>query len=100
MSKTVTTDQLADLIRPFVGAQRNRGPRTASLEIVAPGQRFGNADVRSLDRGEVEVFFYRGCETVPLANIRSVVIRGLDARGRFTSETTYEHVGQAARVAA
>jgi hypothetical protein len=84
--RSVTTAELAALIQPFVG-KRLAGDTSASLEIDAPGQRYGNADVRSLDDGHVEVFFYVGCDMIPLAAIRRIVIRGKDA------ETTYEHVG-------
>lgn len=87
----VTTDQLADLIRPFVG-MRLRGELSASLEIDAPGQLFVNADVRSLDGEGVGVFFSRGCDFIPLANIRRIVIRGVED-GNYTSATAYEHVG-------
>jgi hypothetical protein len=88
----IRTAELADLIRPFVG-KRLCGDLSAAIEIDAPGQCFVNADVRSLDDSGVEVFFYKGCDFIPLANIRRVVIRGVED-GNFTSTARYEHVGQ------
>jgi hypothetical protein len=98
MPTPVTTTELADLIRPFVG-KRLRGDVSASLEIDAPGQRYGNADVRSFDGDLVEVFFFSSTEFIPLAAIRRIVVRSVED-GNFTSEATYEHVRQRARVSA
>jgi hypothetical protein len=98
MTRTVTTEQLAEVIRPFAGKRLN-GDLSASISIEARGGNYSNADVRSVRGGYVEVFFYSACDLVPLANIERVVVRGMDARGNVTGTTAYEHVGARRRAA-
>lgn len=105
----VTTKQLADLIRPFVGAKINRQrdtkspyggylPRTAAIDIHHRTER-RDADIRSAGPDGVEDFFYADCDLIPWHSIRGITIAALDSMGNRTAETTYRHLGVVRSVA-
>lgn len=104
----VTTAELADLIRPFVGARLRppRDPKTGyalprrtCLDIQHVSYR-GDADVRSLTEEGVEDFFYRGCELIPWSAIRSITILTLDENRDPIWKKTFVHVAETRRAAA
>lgn len=104
----VTTAELVDLIRPFVGAKLNppRDPatgyvrhRTSAIDIHHASDRM-DADVRSISAEGVEDFFYRDTDLVPWSAIRGITISSLDEYGNRTAETRYVHIGEARRAAA
>lgn len=108
MSHIIATTDLAELIRPFVGAKLNRQrdpgcsfggflPRTAAIDIRHVSNSI-DADVRSVgDRG-IEIFFYDRCGLVGWADLQEVTLRSIDADGNTTASTTY--VPQSLQVAA
>ena len=103
----VTTAELADLIRPFVGAKLHPPrdangyalPRRTCLDIQHVSY-CGDADLRSLTEEGVEDFFYKGCELIPWSAIRSITILTLDENRDPISKKTFVHVAETRRAAA
>lgn len=89
MTAPVTQQQLAAILRPFVGAKLSRAPRTTAVDILGQINSI-NADVRAVTDAGVERFSCHQLELMPWHTIRRVTVRSIDRDGNTTSQAVYE----------
>jgi len=102
---TAHTAELAELIRPFVGAKRVGAPKlNASIDIrwgAQGGLSAVNATVAAVtDEGVERSWDGQRQPVLPWASIHSITIKRLDDRGEIIGRVTFEHVGAAPAMAA
>lgn len=88
---------LAEVLTPFVGAKltlkRDANGYvirpSAAVDLRCPGCHKIDADIRSVGPAGVEVFFYKGCDLIPWADLYEVEVREIDALGNTLSSRVY-----------